>query len=53
MIDDVSDFENVFKALTDIGFSENEKQCLFKTLAAILHLGNIEFVEKANDLKGK
>lgn len=39
--------------LTNIGFTDNEKDSLFKILAGILHLGNIEFEENFNDKIGK
>lgn len=39
------DFIAVDKALIDIGVSSNERLKIYKTLAAILHLGNVAFEE--------
>lgn len=52
MVDDISDFEKLLKALHDIGLSESERFDLLKTLAGILHLGNVEFDIKSDDSKG-
>lgn len=51
MVDDVSDFDHLLKALLDIGLSENEQFDLLKILAGILHLGNVEFDSKTDDSK--
>ncbi|KAJ7340290.1 hypothetical protein OS493_003023 [Desmophyllum pertusum] len=36
-------FEQVIKAMDILGISENEKEAIFKVLAVILHLGNVDF----------
>ncbi|XBW35979.1 hypothetical protein QEN19_001552 [Hanseniaspora menglaensis] len=42
-INDLKEFENLLQAFKKIGFSEVEQNDIFKILAAILHLGNINF----------
>lgn len=42
-IDDHKDFVTVKKALAVLGFSDNEVRCLWSIVAAILHLGNVDF----------
>ncbi|XP_018563166.1 unconventional myosin-Va isoform X1 [Anoplophora glabripennis] len=44
-VDDLDSFEETIHALNLLGFSEAEQNDMFKILAAILHLGNIEFSE--------
>ena len=44
-IDDHVDFVNTLKAMATIGLSQQEIDDIFKVLAAILWLGNIQFVE--------
>lgn len=47
-IDGVSDletFKETTNALDLLGFSESEQNDMFQILAAVLHLGNIQFVE--------
>lgn len=36
-------FTNVDQMLVNLGVSENDRNIVYKTLSAILHLGNIEF----------
>ena len=42
-MDDTWEFSVMQGALTQIGFDDDEKSDIFKLLAAILHLGNLEF----------
>ncbi|XP_053206398.1 unconventional myosin-Id-like [Panonychus citri] len=42
-IDDRMDFRKVTSAATILGFTEDETEHIWKILASILHLGNIEF----------
>ncbi|KAL1993236.1 hypothetical protein VTN49DRAFT_3185 [Thermomyces lanuginosus] len=44
-IDDVADFQEVLQAMRIIGLSQDEQDSIFRMLAAILWLGNIQFVE--------
>ena len=44
-VDDVLEFERTVSAMRVIGISVSEIESIFKGLAAILHLGNIEFSE--------
>ncbi|KAI6210984.1 Myosin motor domain-containing protein [Aphelenchoides besseyi] len=45
MVDDVEDFVRLNSALENVKFERSEVTEIFKILAGILHLGNIEFVE--------
>uniref|UniRef100_A0A915E368 Myosin motor domain-containing protein n=1 Tax=Ditylenchus dipsaci TaxID=166011 RepID=A0A915E368_9BILA len=51
MVDDHADFYRLSKALLDIGLNERERDDLFKTLAGILHLGNVVFHDNLDDSK--
>lgn len=42
-INDKQDFRNVMDAMKATGFTEDEVKTLWKVVAAVLHLGNIEF----------
>lgn len=44
-IDDLKDFAETLKAMGIIGLSQDEQDQIFKLLAAILWIGNIEFME--------
>ncbi|XP_072396790.1 unconventional myosin-Va isoform X1 [Diabrotica undecimpunctata] len=44
-VDDLRNFEETVDALNLLGFSEKEQENMFKIIAAILHIGNIEFVD--------
>jgi myosin I len=44
-IDDHADFSDTLQAMATIGLSQQEIDDIFKTLAAILWLGNVQFVE--------
>lgn len=42
-IDDCSDYEELLEAMNLLDFSDSERDAIFSIIAAILHLGNIEF----------
>ena len=42
-MDDGECWREMQEALKVIGFDSDEKECIFKIIAAILHLGNVEF----------
>ncbi|PWN49158.1 myosin 1 [Violaceomyces palustris] len=44
-IDDHSDFAETIKAMTTIGLTADEQDNIFRMIAAILWLGNVQFVE--------
>ncbi|KAK9451618.1 P-loop containing nucleoside triphosphate hydrolase protein [Limtongia smithiae] len=46
-IDDLSDFKDTIKAMETIGLHAHEQDDIFKILAIILWLGNVDFVENA------
>lgn len=52
MVDDVADFARLSNALLKIGLSVLLRDALFETIAGILHLGNVEFVENKDNSKG-
>uniref|UniRef100_A0AC35FWW9 Myosin motor domain-containing protein n=1 Tax=Panagrolaimus sp. PS1159 TaxID=55785 RepID=A0AC35FWW9_9BILA len=52
LIDDYFDFHRLRKSLLDTGFSESKRDNVFKVIAGILHLGNIEFEDNVEDSKG-
>lgn len=45
---DACDFQETLKAMTVMGISDTEKNSILKLVAAVLHLGNITFVESGN-----
>mmetsp|Transcript_1433 Transcript_1433/g.1965 ORF Transcript_1433/g.1965 Transcript_1433/m.1965 type:complete len:1132 (-) Transcript_1433:28-3423(-) len=46
-VDDAGDLNELHGALEELSFSPEEKDWIFKTTAAVLHLGNVRFVSKA------
>jgi myosin heavy subunit len=42
-------FNKVREAMTFLGFTPGEQEALFRTTAAVLHLGNLEFTSDKND----
>ncbi|ORY26132.1 P-loop containing nucleoside triphosphate hydrolase protein [Naematelia encephala] len=44
-INDVADFQETLRAMQIIGLSADEQNSIFKVLATVLWLGNVEFVE--------
>ena len=53
ILDDVRSFANLDKALGNLGISNNERLAIYTTVACVLHLGNIQFEENPEDLKGQ
>jgi len=49
-VDDKEEFSALRKALTTLNFGKTEEEEMFKTVGAILHIGNIEFT-KGNEAK--
>ncbi|VDP09914.1 unnamed protein product [Soboliphyme baturini] len=47
-IDDAEDFKCTMKAMAVVGLSEQVRMEILKLVAAVLHIGNISFVEKDN-----
>ncbi|XP_072939732.1 myosin heavy chain 95F [Epargyreus clarus] len=45
ILDDVEDFQRLHQALSRVGLSENERLAVYGVVAAVLHLGNIQFEE--------
>lgn len=43
LLDDIQGFEDVDRALSLVSFSDEEKFNIYSRVAAVLHLGNIEF----------
>uniref|UniRef100_A0A915Q5E8 Myosin motor domain-containing protein n=1 Tax=Setaria digitata TaxID=48799 RepID=A0A915Q5E8_9BILA len=52
LVDDYADFQRLLKGLSSIGFSAQEVNAIFDVIAAILHLGNVQFIDNVNDSKG-
>ncbi|CAB3410648.1 unnamed protein product [Caenorhabditis bovis] len=53
MVDDFADFERLCNALKLSGLDENQQVTfIWSTIGALLHLGNVEFEENANDSRG-
>lgn len=44
-VDDAHSFQTTRNAFTLLGFTESQQQMIFRILAAILHLGNVEIVQ--------
>lgn len=51
-LDDVADFAECDKAMDQIGMSLEEKMNIYLTVAAVLHIGNIEFEDDPDSSKG-
>lgn len=45
---DAYDFQETLKAMSVMGLHENQQAAILRTVAAVLHLGNISFAEKGN-----
>ena len=46
-VDDKSDFQATLSAMQELNFSAEEQDWALRIAAAVLHLGNVKFVEKA------
>ncbi|RKP37203.1 myosin-2 [Dimargaris cristalligena] len=42
-VDDTEEFEATINALTTVGIDANQQKAIFRLLAGLLHLGNVEF----------
>ncbi|KJH44472.1 myosin head, partial [Dictyocaulus viviparus] len=52
IVDDYADFSHLVEALARAGFEPNEVNDIWRVVAGILHLGNIDFIANMNDSKG-
>ncbi|XP_044756073.1 myosin heavy chain 95F isoform X3 [Coccinella septempunctata] len=52
LLDDVGDFQVLDEALDRLGLSQTDRFDIYKTVAAVLHLGNIEFEDDSDDRRG-
>ncbi|XP_017783306.1 PREDICTED: myosin heavy chain 95F isoform X2 [Nicrophorus vespilloides] len=52
LLDDVEDFNDLDKALGRLGLNDVEKMQIYGMVAAVLHLGNVEFEENPEDTRG-
>jgi len=52
LLDDAKDFLKTDKALGNLGMSESERLSVYSAVAAILHLGNIQFEDNPDDVRG-
>jgi len=48
-IDDKKTFLETFEALNLLNFGIDDRRMIFKTLAAVLQLGNVQFVQDSQD----
>lgn len=51
-MDDVNDFNECDQSMTQIGVSTQDKLNIYSTVAAVLHLGNINFEDDPESTKG-
>ncbi|KYR02066.1 myosin IE [Tieghemostelium lacteum] len=51
-INDQNDFKDVLKAMDTLGLNQNDQSSIWRTLGAILHIGNITFAETVGDKVG-
>ena len=51
-VDDAKDFTELVQALDDLGFDESLRKEVFQIVAAVLHLGQVNF-EESKDGEGK
>ncbi|GAB1606978.1 unconventional myosin-VI-like isoform X2 [Argonauta hians] len=52
LLDDIKDFKLTCDAMSKMGIGESDRMSIFALIAAVLHLGNIEFEENHDDSKG-
>ncbi|XP_053603321.1 myosin heavy chain 95F isoform X2 [Plodia interpunctella] len=52
ILDDVEDFQRLHQALSRVGLTDAEKKGVYSVVAAVLHLGNIEFEEDSGPRGG-
>ncbi|CAF0806431.1 unnamed protein product [Adineta steineri] len=51
-LDDVNDFNQCDQSMTQMGLTEQNKLDIYSTVAAVLHLGNINFEDDPESTKG-
>eukprot|EP00096_Caligus_rogercresseyi_P001057 TRINITY_DN1165_c0_g1_i1.p1 TRINITY_DN1165_c0_g1~~TRINITY_DN1165_c0_g1_i1.p1 ORF type:complete len:1290 (+),score=487.80 TRINITY_DN1165_c0_g1_i1:159-4028(+) len=51
-LDDVQDFLNVDRDLKNLGMSEEDRLDVYRSIAAVLHIGNISFEDDPDDNRG-
>lgn len=49
LLDDYEDFQRLLSAFTHINVSNDERDEVLEIVAAILHLGNVEFIEDKDE----
>lgn len=52
LVDDVEDFKILDDALSRLGLGNKERFDIYSMVAAVLHLGNIQFEENPEDTRG-
>ncbi|KAI4457701.1 myosin [Holotrichia oblita] len=52
LVDDVQDFKTLDSALSRMGISDADKMQIYAMVAAVLHLGNVEFEDDPEDTRG-
>ena len=52
IVNDLAEFHAMDRALHHFGLNDSEKMIIYEIVAAILHLGNIQFEESPNDSHG-
>lgn len=51
-LDDLNDFNECDQSMTQMGLTTQEKLNIYSTVAAVLHLGNINFEDDPESTKG-
>ena len=49
-IDDIEDFNLVCDSLKEMAFSEDEQDCVWSIISAVLNLGNVKFDDSDYDI---
>ncbi|VDN56642.1 unnamed protein product, partial [Dracunculus medinensis] len=52
LIDDYADFQRLRIAFKNVGWSDKDSLTIFSIISALLHLGNINFVDNIDDNRG-
>jgi myosin heavy subunit len=51
-VDDRQEFDEMSDCMQSLGFSTEERNSVFKVVAGVLHLGDMEFQEHADSAEG-
>ena len=51
-LNDTQDYKLMSESMDKVGFSSQEKDNIFRIVAAVMHLGNIAFEEELDDKQG-